>query len=412
MTPIYRYSPSGQSLGMLAYDTATHDEDLNGSDKLTVKCRSSVGYNERLLWQDNGGRWREHIVDDVVLTHSGGRPRFELTCSNSISELFGVIASGTHVAGGTKHVLSLLVQGTRWQAGGCSDFGKIERIETWHRSVRECINDLQKATGGEMFTQIEADEHGVTARYVRILEARGNKTAKRQFTYGRNMHGVRREVVGPVYTKVVAYGARLDDGYMEDYGPRLTVEAAHEESVPKWGIPKADGTMGHSVLIYNDEACTDSAFLMRQARKLMRAKCRPTVTYSFDLDQIGDDGWSGMQLGTMVLVRDEAFDPPLEMRERITHVTRRLGGRMQCRVVIGDERGNVLIEKFKAVEKITKQSTGNDAKTYSETPLNTSGGNSYTGGAYGSTISGGDRVTHTLDGEPIIGTIAFTTVQE
>ena len=342
------------------------------------------------------------------------RSNYTLTCSNSLNELYGVIASGTELNGTVKHILASLVSGTRWVVDWCHNFGDIEKIEVWHRNVRECIADLQKLCGGELVTEIEADEHGVNRRTVRLVEERGNKTAKRQFTYGFNMGHVKRNVSGQVYTRVVGYGARINEDSTEDYAERLSVIEVNPDSLQRWGIPKADGTMGDSTLVYNDEACTSSTFLRKQVKKLLRMHSRPNVTYEFDLDQIGDDGWSGMQLGTVVLVRDEGFNPPLEMRERVTHVTRRMGGRMKCRVVIGDKKDNELITKFKAIEKVAKQSSGNDARTYAETPLNTSGGNSYTGGSYGSTGgaggSGGDGIKHYIDGVQITnGEVRFTT---
>ncbi|MBR2681421.1 MAG: phage tail protein [Exiguobacterium sp.] len=416
MDTIYRYAPNGQSLGIVRYDTATHEEDLDGTDKLTVKCRQFVQECDRLIWQDNGGHWREHIVDQVDTDHKGGVPVYTLTCSNSLNELYGKIANGTELSGSVKSILASLVSGTRWSVGGCSNFGRIDKIEVWHRNVRECITDLQKACGGELATVIEANEHGVTARYVRILAERGNKTAKRQFTYGRNMSHVQRHVSGQVYTQVIGYGAKLNDDSTDDYSERLSVVESNSDGMQRWGIPDASGNMTHSTLIYNDEACTSSDFLRRQVKKLLRKHRKPNVTYELDLDQIGDDGWGGMQLGTVVLVRDEGFSPPLELRERVTHITRRMGGRMKCRIVVGDRKDNELTVKFKAVEKVARQSSGNNARTYSETPLNTSGDNSYTGGSYGSTGGSGgsggsgDSVRHYIDGTLMSdGEIRFTT---
>lgn len=453
MTTIYRYNVLRKAVGPLDYDTATHEEDLSGNDKLTLVTRENVQKGEFLMWQDNTGRWHEHLVDAVSRVHQGGKARTSVTCSNSLNELYGRMALGTVIEGNVKTILENLVVGTCWEVGATSStgrFGRIRKLEVWHRNVRECIADLVTLCGGELITTILVDGSGNVTRRVRIMAEYSNDTANRMFTYGRNMENVRREVSSDmVYTKVVGYGAKIEETAIsaelerlqgidtsgmeeddkkahqerveelrealqkvrdDDYAPRLrVVSTSSAELKERYGVRRADGTMGHSVLVYNDAACTDANFLKRQTDKLMEEYQRPSITYEFDLAQVSDE-WRSMQLGRYVIVKDDGFDPAIEMRVRVTRITRKLRGKMSCRVTVGGRRRNVMVEQFKANEKTTRQNTGNSTKVASRTSTNTGGGSSYTSGVSGG-VRGGEGIIHTLDGVRITsGTIAFTTV--
>lgn len=408
-TSVFRYSNGGASLGMLKYDDAVHEEDLDGTDKLVVVCEANLNKRDKLVWRDSAGTWHEHMVDSIRRTHAGRKPRSEATCSNSISELFGVQASGTVSTRSVQSHLAALLSGTRWTAGSCSNFGNV-KLETWHKSVRQCLSELCDACGGELETVVTVGGNGVTKRTVRIVKQRGSSQVTRQFTYGRNVSSIMREVgADEVYTKVVGYGAKIDSDAESEYAARLTVEATSSLNLSTWGVADSNGNMQHNVTTYTDNACTSQSFLLAQCRKMLDVYSKPLIRYEFDVAEMDDSLWGDVQLGNLVSCVDETFDPALELMERVSHVSRRLKGRMSCKVAIG-ERPNPLVEQFKATEKQAKQSTGNSTRTSNYTPVNTSGGSSYSGGYSGGT-SGGDSIIHQLDGVTITGgVINFSTV--
>ena len=458
-TVIYRYDNAGKALGELVYDSATHDEDLDGRDKLSVRCRQNVAKMQRLVWRDNAGVWHEHVIDSWTRTRNGGRPRTDVECSNSISELFGLQASGTVLKGSVQDILESLLRNTRWTAGKCSNFGR-KRVEVYHKSIRECINDLVSACGGELETAIAVNDSGVSSRKVRIVKKRGSSQVRRQFAYGVNMTGVTREVLNDiVFTKVIGYGVKTEEASLQeqydelraqdtskmdddekkarereieslrkalnrvkadDYAGRLTVTSTSSDlDLEQWGVPTGNG-FGHSVTTYTDAGCTDQAFLQRQCDELLESY-RPNTFYKFDVMQVDDDTWRDVSLGNYVLVLDEGFNPPLEFKRRVTSVKRNLSGRMSCVVSIGKRR-NYTAEQFKAVEKVTREKSGNSVKGYSMTPSIT--GAKFDSSAYSPVTAGGtpspygsqdaaDSIVHTLDGQRITsGVINFTTVAE
>jgi len=400
---IYRYTNAGESLGVLAYDAATHEEDLDNSDMLTVTASEEPSKRDRLVWQDAGGVWHEHMVDSAKRVHSNGRPKSEITCSNSICELFGTPAAGTKLTGSVQALLAHLLSGTRWTCGTCSDFGNVE-LEVWHKNVRQCIRELCELTGGELETTVTVGSSGVTSRSARIVSERGSSSVMRQFTYGRNVSGITREVgADEVYTAIIGYGAVIGDS-REDYAERYAVTVESDLDLSKWGIPDGSGGFTNNWTTYTDSQCDDLAFLRQQCQRQLDVLSKPLIRYEFDITEVDEGLWSDVRLGNRVMCVDELFDPPLELTERVSHVSRRLKGRMSCKVAVGD-RANPLVEQFKATEKTTQSSSGNSVRSYSYTPVTTDSGSYVIGGG-----GGGDGWTHQVNGvTQATGTINFVT---
>lgn len=376
---IWRYRNDGEALGVLGYDEAVHEEDLESTDKLTVTSRESPDKRDRLVWRDAGGTWHEHIVDSTMRRHQAHRPRTESTCSNSISELYGVIASGTTVRGSVQQILSTLFAGTRWTAGACSDFGVTE-LEVWHKNVRQCIAELCEAVGGELETAVTVGDHGVTGRAARIVQERGSTSVLRQFAYGRNVDGITREVgADEVYTRVVGYGAKVNSSSEDDFAERVTVSVDSALDLAQWGVPNRDGTFAHNVMTYTDNGCTDATFLRKQCVKVLNVVSRPLVRYEFDVAEARSDIWGDVMLGDRVMCLDELFDPPLELMERVSHIRRRLSGRAECTIAIG-ARANPLVEQYKSNERVSRQYTGNTSRISSRMSPSTHG--DYGSGSY------------------------------
>lgn len=370
---IFRYDNKGTNLGVLPYDTATHEEALDGTDKLTAVTTANPSKRDRLVWQDDGGVWHEHMVDSVKRTHAGKGARAEVVCSNSISELYGTIANGTKIRADVRSILNSLLSNTRWQAGPCDDFGVVE-IEVYHKSVRECIAELCELCKGELETDIKVYSYGVDARWASIVRERGSKTVLRQFQYGRNVSSIMREVAADeVYTAVKGYGAKLNEDDKSDYPARLEVSVQSNADLTRWGVLDGNGIYTHNYTTYTDAQCTSRQFLLTQCRSLLKSVSKPLVRYEFDTADVDVELWSDVRLGDRVMCVDELFNPTLELIERVSQIRRNLRGRVQCRIAIG-ERANPILDQFKAAEKTARKSTGNSSKVASRSPVSTRGG--------------------------------------
>lgn len=396
---IFRYANDGTNLGVLKYDEAIHEEDLDGTDKLTVTSVANTMKRDRLVWLDAGGAWHEHMVDSTRRVHAGKGARTESTCSNSISELYGVIAQGQSYRMHVDVLLATLLEGTRWTVLAGDDFGIVE-FEVYNKPVRQCIAELCELVHGELETVIVVGESGVTARYVRIVRRRGAQSVMRQFSYSRNMESIKREVAADeVYTRVIGYGAKLDPDDDSEYPARLTVTEDSSLDLTAWGVPNGDGTYSHNVTTYTDSQCTSATFLRKQCRSVLASVSRPLVRYEFDVTESQNAMWEDVRLGNLVLCTDDLFNPPMELAERVSHIRRRLSGRTSCRIAIG-ERANPLVEQFKAQERVTRSYTGNPTQTAARTPVTT-------GGSYGHELPSGvgtpESVTPYDPENPLLG---------
>lgn len=348
---IYWYTNAGTSKGVLTYDEGVHEEDLDNTDMLTLTTECLPSKRDRLVWQDAAGTWHEHMVDSTKRSHRDSRPRTIVQCSNSIAELYGVRARGSVATTTVQAHLANLLSDTRWTAGTC-DVTDTVKMEYWHKNVRTCIAELCELCGGELETEITVGEDGVTARTARIVQRRGSSSAIRQFSYGRNVSGIDREVTADeVYTAVIGYGARTNEEDESDYALRLTVMAVSSASLMRWGVPLPDGTFTHNYDVYTDTNCTSADFLLKQCKKVLATECKPLVRYEFEVPEAGDRLWSDVQLGDVVHCVDGGFDPAIELMERVSHISRRLSGRVACKIAIG-KRVNPIVEQFRAIAKV------------------------------------------------------------
>jgi phage minor structural protein len=310
------------------------------------------------------------------------------------------------LTGTVGQILNSILSETGWTAGLCSGFGIVE-IEVWHKSVRECIAQLCEEVHGELYTMIDVGENGVTARRLGIVRERGSSTVTRQFRYGRNVTGVKREVGSEeVYTACIGYGAKVNSEDESQYADRLNTIVYSDANLDLWGIQMSNGKMAQNFMTYTDEQCTDASFLKRQCERQLDVFSKPLVRYEFEA--IETDGmWSDVRLGNRVSCVDDDFEPPIEMIERVSHIRRDLRGRDTCIIAIG-KRVNPITEKFKAQEKVERRTTGNSSRSNADRPVRTEGGSTYSGGGGGGVSS--DRWIHQIDGvTQETGTINFVT---
>lgn len=369
---IFRYDNAGRTIGILPYDSATHTEALDGTDKLVVVSEDSPTKRDRLVWQDESGLWHEHMVDATRRTHGAGGARTESTCSNSINELYGVIVNWTKIRTRIEDVIATILSGTTWYIGDCSNFGVVE-MELYHKSARECLAELCELVHGELETFVTVGDSGVVRRYLRIVRERGRKSVMRQFQYSRNISSIVREVTSDeVYTAVKGYGAKLVEYDTNEYPTRLEATVNSNMDLTRWGVPMGNGTFAHNYTTYTDAQCTDRTFLTKQCQSILSSVSKPLVRYEFDTVDAGDGLWSDVRLGDKVMCIDEQFNPSLELIERVSEIRRNLKGRMQCRIVIG-ARTNPLVDKFKSAEKVGLKSTGNPSRITAVSPVSTLG---------------------------------------
>ena len=433
-TILYRSNNWGEPLGALPYLTFAHDEDVDGTDMLTVVTRGWASKRDRLLWQDVNDEWHEHIVDAAVTERQDGVLVTTITCSNSISELFGQSLSSTTwdgtYYGNPDGLLDIVLDGTQWEMGDNGTFDGVD-IEIWAKSKRQCITEICELVHGELVTEIQVSGTRVVGRKVSIVHHRGDSTAKHYFAWGKNASSIRREVAADeVYTEVYGVGAPIqvdssryptryastvsDAALIDSYGmihrTPLPGSFGDGEMGEDGNLSEYEEVRGHFTMMYVDDSLDSTAKLQAACTRQLQQNNQPLINYTFEFADIDGDGMAGLSLGDAALVRDDEMG--LVTTKRVTHVSRTYYGRpdtgRECsasmRVVVG-ERKNNMFEQLEAQEKVGQWVTGNHVDVNARESMSTKGkyDRSSSGGG-----GGGDGVAHTLDGVAITGTVAFT----
>lgn len=330
-----RFSRFGVILGRVTVYEATHEENLEGTDTLTLVCAEELAKGERIVWQDRKSVWHEHIVDEPTRTHdANGNPLTTAVCINSIAELWGDYLDDVRPSGSVYTVLSRILSGTRWSAGTCDVTGT-NAVTFYHTTVREGITQIVETFGGEVETAITCNGTQVTGRTIRIVNTRGNQSSIKRFTWTKDLISVSRKVesfnpLTRVYgygkgeeTEAGGYGRRIDFSSINS-GKKYVEDAA---ATAVWGHYDANGNVVPEVGIYVNEECEDKAQLLAETRAYLDANKTPQVTYEadvIDLVAFGRD-WEDVSLGDKVTVVDKGFSADgLRISARIYGITRNL----------------------------------------------------------------------------------------
>lgn len=333
---ITRFSLQGANLGRLNLLEAEHDEGLDGTDELTVACYDDLSKHDRLVWRDKQGNWHEHIVDEPERTHDkSGKPVTVSSCINSIAETWDDWIGEVRLRDDdVQYGLERTLLGSRWQAGSCTQEGNVT-LTHYHTSVREGLQALVDASGGELETIIGTDGNKVTSRVAQIVSARGNQDSHKRFTYTKDILSIKRTVgsANPK-TRIYAYG-KGEETATGGYGRRIGIEDVNDglpyvEDVAAtaiWGRPDGEGNLLPANGKYENQECEDNAQLKAEALAYLEQVKAPPTTYKADVIDLAEFGreWEEVALGDRVAIIDKKFSPDgICLQGRISRIKRDL----------------------------------------------------------------------------------------
>lgn len=331
-----RYDRWGKTLGRLTVLSATHEEALDSTDKLELRCTDDLVKGDRVVWADRQGTWHEHIVDQTDRLHDAtGAPITTATCIGSVAELLDDYIVDRRPTGDVAHALDVVLSETRWSRGRC-DLTTEASHTFYHESVREALSEIAETWGGEMVTSVDVGPTGVTGRSVAFVSRRGDQDGARRFTWTKDLLSVKRTVGAdnPV-TRVYGYGKGVETD-AGGYGRRLQLNEnlpgtpAYLEdagATAVWGHPGPDGKTLPAVGRFVDEECEDVSQLHDETWAYLQQHKQPQVSYEadvVDLVAFGRD-WEGVALGDAVDIVDRGFgDGGLRLRGRVSGLKRDL----------------------------------------------------------------------------------------
>lgn len=309
--------------------SATWAEELGGEDTLTVEASTPMAKGDRVVWLDAQGLWHEHIVSEVAQAHAAGRPTYQATCENSISELYGDFVEDRKPREETAAAaLSGILETSRWEVGTVTVQGS-HSTNFYRTSARKALQSLMETWGGELSTTIEVDGCEVVARKVNLTR-RGRDNGLR-FSYSKDMTEIRRTFTADdVVTAMYGYGKgeEVGDGYgrgidfADINGGKAYVEDL--DALELWGRPDGKGGKAHVFGVFEDSECTDPAVLKQETEDALAEACEPKVSYEASVLAYRSAGYdfSAVALGDDISLVDTEFSPEVRVKGRVTRIER------------------------------------------------------------------------------------------
>lgn len=330
-----RFSRFGANLGRIHVTAATHIEGLDGTDTLEITCTEDLIKNEYIVWMDRRGVWHEHIVDSTDRTHDAtGNPLTVATCINSINETWDDYITDVRPSGSVQTALESILTPTRWGAGICTQTGEASHT-FYHKSVRECLQELVDTWGGELETAISCDGSKITSRKVQVMAERGNPLSHKRFTWTKDLVTITRtEGSDNPKSRIYAYG-KGEATEAGGYGRRIGIESVNggrpyvedAAATQLWGHPMPNGTIAPACGVFIDEECEDPSILLAEALSALDSAKVLKVSYTADVLDLASFGrdWEDVSLGDTVAIIDKEFsEEGIRLRGRVSRLERDL----------------------------------------------------------------------------------------
>ena len=327
-------------------------EEINGEHSLEITTLQVLGKNERIVYQDGRGIWREYVVVGIDEEHAAGKRVVGTYYAvwSVMPDLMGVTVSvmpgvQSPVMAGAA-LTSLLSTQSRWTVGTVTQMAT-GGASMYDMSAWQACGVLVENWGGELSVSVGVStQSGVTSRKVDLYSHLGSTTVTRRFDFGADIKSVKRTMPdSPLYCRISPRGAGEESG--DGYGRKIRITSVNGgrdylEYAPMVDVAKLpNGSNGYiypTVIIENSN-CKTPAELLAWARGQLESACTPKVTYEVDAVQAGVEGVdvSGVSLGDDVQIVDRYFGADgLRLSGRVVSMTVDELNEREVTVKIGD----------------------------------------------------------------------------
>ena len=318
----------------------------DGTDTLDITVIGEINKDDRIVFRDSMGRWAEYICRYPETERSSSRPVTTAYCSGSVCELSKVYIEDRRNRSATAEAcLAKALDGTKWKVGTVQAGLTTHQADLafYHEFASDALQDICAAFGLELQTRIEVEGSTVKARYVDLLEQRGDPESTRRFEYRKDLPSIKRTVDSDnVITRLWCWGKGVEQadengeatgGYSRKIGigdvnngkPYIDADAA---TLAQWGIAGPDGKTMPSEGVYENGDIDDPAKLLAAGKEYLAKTCKPSVSYTATVAALGRAGFDpeGVDVGDSVQIIDSAFTPTLRLEGRVLKIEEDLIG--------------------------------------------------------------------------------------
>jgi phage minor structural protein len=304
----------------------------DGTNTLSITCLNTVDKDDRIVFKDPEGKYREYIVTQPSVERAGTIPVSSFNAVDSIKELDLKYVDDKRINNGTfTEAVTKAIEGTRWELGTIAS-GTVQ-TNYYHVSALNALQTFLKAAGVEFETEVKPSVDMTHIEHRLINVGRLGSDSSKRFEYGSDLQSIKRTVSADnVYTRLYGYGKGLattdDEGNATGgYGRKIDFASVNngkkyvEDStaLQQWGVVGPDGTKVHAEGTVEFPDCEDPSELLALTKAALKESVVPKVSYTADVAalQLANFDIQQLHLGDGVQIVDTTFNPTLRLSGRV-----------------------------------------------------------------------------------------------
>lgn len=304
----------------------------DGTNTLSITCLNTVDKDDRIVFKDPEGKYREYIVTQPSVERAGSIPVSSFNAVDSIKELDLKYVDDKRINNGTfTEAVTKAIEGTRWELGAIAS-GTVQ-TNYYHVSALNALQTFLKAAGVEFETEVKPSVDMTHIEHRLINVGRLGSDSGKRFEYGSDLQSIKRTVSADnVYTRLYGYGKGLaatdDEGNATGgYGRKIDFASVNNgkkyvedaAALQQWGVVGPDGTKVHAEGTVEFPDCEDPSELLALTKAALKESVVPKVSYTADVAalQLANFDIQQLHLGDGVQIVDTTFNPTLRLSGRV-----------------------------------------------------------------------------------------------
>jgi phage minor structural protein len=328
------YTNNGSPDSCPYYDELLKEDLDTGTSSFEFRVPSNHPKSNEI--EEGGYIVRKNLDGELVMftviqieeTHSDMSDKYIYAENAGLELLNDIFRPITHMSKNVNQILDIVLADTRWVRGETEYFGIDNFYFDDYQNVLAALQYVTDKFNGELNFRVKMENGEIVARYVDLVEKRGNDTKKR-FTYNKDITSIRRKIdMSDVVTALIGVGKGDKNstpttfksvGYYTSDGksfqkPLNQDWVGDEDARQRYGIKGK-----HLFGVFQYDTLSPEDLLLRSWSELQKRKT-PKITYELDvalLERLANLEHESIRLGDTVYVIDETFSPALYLEARV-----------------------------------------------------------------------------------------------
>jgi phage minor structural protein len=327
--------------------------------------------------EEGGFIVRKNMENELVMftviqieeTHADMGDKYIYAENAGLELLNDIFRPITHMSKNVNQIMDIVLADTRWVRGTTEYMGIDNFYFEDYQTVLSALQYVRERFGAELNFRVKMKNGEIVARYVDLVEKRGDDTKKR-FTYNKDINSIRRKIdMTDVVTALIGVGKGDKNGIPKTFRS-IGYYTANGKPFQKplnqdWvGDPDAVQRYGikgkHLFGVYQYDTSNAEDLLKRTWAELQTRKT-PKITYELDvalLERLANMEHEAVRLGDTVYVVDETFSPALYLEARVRQLETCFSDPSRDKCVLGNfkkAKSNITPEMRSLQSKLLKK---------------------------------------------------------